>query len=174
MIDAIDNSPNTLTVQEYAGEQTERIAQSLGFFLDSTPADKLRWQPEVEGQAEGGAKTRSIFQLVGECVSVNLFFAAVMRAESPVRPAGGWHEPDFTDVEDAKTQLYASSLVLCQAIRALPDSDLSREFQHPRGLVTGKKLILAPYRNMAYHAGQINFIQTLYGDAEFHFPPTWL
>ena len=25
-----------------------------------------------------------------------------------------------------------------------------------------------PYRNMAYHAGQVNYVQMLYGDTEFH------
>ena len=38
----------------------------------------------------------------------------------------------------------------------------------------GITLIEMPYRNMAYHCGQLNFIQTIYGDKEFHLPPTWL
>ena len=51
--------------------------------------------------------------------------------------------------------------------------DLHRKFQHPRGLFVGSNLIMMCLRNMAYHAGQINLIQMLSGDGEFHVPPKW-
>ena len=37
----------------------------------------------------------------------------------------------------------------------------------------GKNVILMPMRNMGYHIGQLNLIQMLYGDAEFHVPANW-
>ena len=39
--------------------------------------------------------------------------------------------------------------------------------------MAGENVIVMCLRNMAYHAGQTNFIQILYGDTEFHVPPTW-
>ena len=63
---------------------------------------------------------------------------------------------------------------LAVVIRAVADDALETLIQTPRGSAPIKNLMLAAYRNMAYHAGQINFIQTLTGDAEFHAPPTWL
>ena len=37
--------------------------------------------------------------------------------------------------------------------------------------VIGEVLIDIPTRNMAYHGGQINFLQLLLGDKESHIPP---
>ena len=36
---------------------------------------------------------------------------------------------------------------------------------------SGEVLIDMPYRNMTYHGGQINLIQLLLGDKEFHMAP---
>jgi len=55
----------------------------------------------------------------------------------------------------------------------MSEADLSRVFEHPRGQMSGENVIIMCLRNMAYHAGQANFIQILYGDTEFHVPPTW-
>ena len=62
---------------------------------------------------------------------------------------------------------------LAAAIRAMTEADLSRVYAHPRAQISGENLIVMCYRNMAYHVGQINLIQMLYGDAEFHLPPKW-
>jgi len=62
---------------------------------------------------------------------------------------------------------------LAGALRTLTDADLEKTFEHPRGTMLGKNLILMPMRNMGYHIGQLNFIQMLYGDTEFHVPKNW-
>ena len=69
------------------------------------------------------------------------------------------------------SEIYAEELAA--AIRGLTEEDLERTYPHPRGPRLGANLILICYRNMAYHAGQINYIQTLYGDQEFHVPANW-
>lgn len=158
-----------MTVTQYVARQTVRMAEALAHFLQTTPSDRLTWRPA----AEGGVSTRTALEQTGECVQVNRMMAAVLRGEKIAPPPGGWPEIAFADVADAQAQLLASANELASAIEALSEEALEREFQHPRGPMLGSNLILMSYRNMAYHAGQINFIQILSGDAEFHVPPNW-
>jgi hypothetical protein len=115
-----------------------------------------------------------VLEQVEECIIVNGLFAALLRGEEIDREAARNNRCSFVDAADANVQLVASAQEVADAIRALPDVDLAREFPFWRGPVLGENLIEMPYRNMCYHCGQINFIQTLYGDQEFHVPPTWL
>lgn len=157
-----------MTAQDYMAEQIERIGQSMAHFAAVTDPEKLTWQPSVEGSAA----TRSILEQIAECVAVNHYFAALLRGDEP--PAGGMTLPALTDAQEAERHLSASTAVLAAAVRALDDDGLTRTFQTRRGATLGKNLIMLAYRNMAYHTGQINLIQLLAGDAEFHAPPTWL
>jgi hypothetical protein len=158
-----------MTVQEYVARQTERMAESLAHFIGSTKEDRLNWQPP----SEGSEPCRSAYQQIGECVQVNRRLAMLLRGEPMPSGPPQTAEIPFAGPQEAQEQLRASAKEMADAIRALPDDGLAREFPHPRGVMRGENFILTAYRNMAYHAGQINYIQTLYGDAEFHLPPNW-
>jgi hypothetical protein len=158
-----------MTAQEYMAEQTARMGQIIAHYVATTHPDKLNWQPQMEGSAP----TRSVLEQVGECVVVNRHFAALLRGEDVQVPAGGWIGPDFADSQDAQNQVIASATQLAEVIRALDEEALNRAFQLRRGPTTGKNLMIMAYRNMAYHGGQINLIQLLTGDAEWHMPPAW-
>lgn len=153
-----------MTLQDYVAEQTERVATALADFAATTAPDRLSW----ELSAEGGGQTRTILDQISECVGVNFRFAALLRGE-PAPEAS----PALQTVAGAQKQLTASAEALAAAIRGLSDDALETLIQMPRGPLLTRNLMLAPYRNMAYHAGQINFIQMLAGDTEFHAPPTW-
>jgi uncharacterized damage-inducible protein DinB len=158
-----------MNVPEYVANQTERIAEALAHFVATTKEDKLDWQPTQEGSAP----CRSVYQQISECVVVNRIFAKMLRGEIESAPLGERPEITFASPQDAQEQLLASARELAGAIRGLSEADLAREYKHPRGTMRGENFILMAYRNMAYHAGQINFIQTLYGDTEFHVPSNW-
>ena len=158
-----------MTAQEYMAEQTARMGAIIAHYVATTHPDKLQWQPHVEGSAA----TRSTLEQVGECVVVNRYFSALLRGEDVQVPAGGWSGPEFADSHDAQTQIIASAAELAEAIRALDDNALNQIFQLRRGPTSGKNLMIMAYRNMAYHGGQINLIQLLTGDAEWHMPPAW-
>ena len=82
------------------------------------------------------------------------------------------HEPvKITDAGSAQTELRKSAAEVAAAIRALPDDALTRNYQTQMMTLLGEVLIDMPYRNMTYHGGQINFIQLLLGDKEFHMAP---
>ena len=158
-----------MTVQEFMADQIVRIADSLASFLESTDPARVLWQPDPPGNAPA----RSALELAQECVTVNHYFAALLRGEAIEAPAGGFRGTPLADVADARRQLTESSAELAGAIRALDDAALAKTYSHWRGPVSGDKLIIGAYRNMAYHAGQVNLIQILGGDAEFHVPPSW-
>jgi hypothetical protein len=159
-----------MTVQEFQARRIERIAQALAFFVETTREDRLNWEPPVDGAGE----TRGVLEQVEECVIVNGLFTTLLQGGEVDREAARQQRCNFVDVADANAQLIVSAQQFADAIRALTDADLEREYPFWRGPVRGENLIEMPYRNMSYHCGQINFIQTLYGDQEFHIPPTWL
>lgn len=153
-----------MTLQDYVAEQTERVAAALADFAATTAPDRLHWEPT----GEGGGQGRSVLDQIAECVGVNYRFAALLRGEAaPDAP------PAPQTAASAQEQLTASAAQLAAAIRALSDDALEAPLQLPRGPLLTRNLMLAPFRNMAYHAGQINLIQMLAGDSEFHSPPTW-
>lgn len=158
-----------MTAQEFMAEQIERMGESLASFIETTDAAKRPWKPEIAGSAP----TRSALEQAGECIATNRYFAALLRGEQVDMPAGGAKAVVLQDAEEARTLLMESSTELAAAVRAMDDASLDQPYGHWRGPVAGKKLMIGAYRNMAYHAGQINLIQILSGDAEFHAPPTW-
>ncbi|HLJ53760.1 MAG TPA: DinB family protein [Chthonomonadaceae bacterium] len=156
-----------MTVPEYIARQTERVGEALAHFIATTPEDRLVWHPAVEG----GAPTRSILEQAAECVSVNRRIAALLRGAT--EQSGTPPAVKFANGQDAQEQVVISARELAAAIGSMTEADLSRSYEHPRGQMSGENIIIMPLRNMAYHAGQANFIQILYGDTEFHVPPTW-
>lgn len=158
-----------MNVADYVARQTERMAEGLAHFVATTPADRLVWHPTVPG----ASPTRSILEQISECVQVNRYLAALLR-HSEATPYGPDTPPiPFTDGLDAQEQLIGSARELAASISGMSDADLAATYAHPRGPMLGENVILAPLRNMAYHAGQINLIQILSGDPVFHVPPTW-
>lgn len=153
-----------MRVQEFAAQHTRGIAESLAHFVRTTAPDKLNWRIQVSDSLT----TRSVLDQVAECIAVNRTFASILR-NAPQE-----HEqPSLADAEQAITLLLQSADELANAIEVLPDSNLNKEYERRGIRIPAHRFILMGYRNMAYHAGQINFIQTLYGDPEFHVPPNW-
>jgi hypothetical protein len=155
-----------MTAQQFMSEHVERMGQSVAHFVASTEPSRLTWSQA----APDNEPSRTILELVGECVNANRMFAALLRGESPARPP----DLDLTS-ESAQSEIIKSSQELAAAINYMNEEDFEKDLIHPvRGPLKGKILAMGAYRNMAYHSGQINFIQILGGDHEFHMPPTWL
>lgn len=160
-----------MTVCEFQARRIERLAQALAHFIATTQEHKLDWHPE----ATPGITGRSVYEQISECAAVNCYVAALLRGETPQQTSIRSDPPmKFTGSIDAEKRLTESARELADAVRALKPEDLPLPFPHWRGPISGEILIEMPYRNMAYHAGQINYIQTLYGDTEFHLPGTWI
>lgn len=157
-----------MTAGAFAAKHIERMAESLAHFVGSTPEERLTWRPTLDG----AAPTRSIMEQVGECAAVNRLIAAILHGEQ-VSSADRFPAPAFTNGEEARETIIASGAELAAVVREMTDADMTRLYDHPRGKFPGDHLVVNAFRNMAYHAGQANFIQVLYGDGEFHIPATW-
>lgn len=160
------------SLYEFQARKIERMAASLAHFVATTAPDRLDWCPTTHANSQ----TRSVMEIVSECVGVNRYVAALLRGKSPTEIPGRDGAPPITfpDSQDAQEQLVASGWELAEAVRSLDADALARPYPHASGSLTGEIVVEMANRNMAYHAGQVNMIQLLSGDTEFHRPPTWL
>jgi hypothetical protein len=161
-----------LSLFEYQARKIERMAASLAHFITATDPARLDWRPTVDEKSQ----TRSVLAQAGECVAANRYTAALLRGENtpPIPGRDGNPLVTLASSDEAEQQLIASGQELAAAVRALEEGALAHLYPHWRGPVQGEVMIEVAYRNMAYHAGQINMIQLLAGDTEFHVPLTWL
>ena len=154
-----------MTVQEFQAEKIEGAAKLLAFWLGAMPEDKQSWVPTVEG----AAGLRNAREQAAECSAANRFFATLLRGEKaiPFRPFEV--KSEYVSSEEAQADLIASAAECAAAIRGMSEEDLEKEYRL-RWPMTGYQVIEFPYRNMTYHGGQVNLLQLLYGDTEFHIP----
>jgi hypothetical protein len=155
-----------MTVQEFQAERIESMARLVAHFLENTQEDRREWVPQVEG----AAGLRCALDQVSECIHVNRMFAGILRGQEPPAVGPLTAPRPFENPCDAAPLLIESAVDLAAAVRDLRDEDLHHAFMTRRGPMPGHMVIEIPYRNMAYHGGQINMLQLLYGDTEFRYP----
>jgi uncharacterized damage-inducible protein DinB len=101
----------------------------------------------------------------------NLKWATILQARAYVRlPAEELATfSELTTRERALAKLRETTAALVTAILAVTDDQLETEFETPWGPYSLADGCLHAYWNMGYHEGQINYIQTLYGDFAEHY-----
>ncbi len=156
-----------MKVQDFIIEETRRATDALFEAARKIPADKLEWSPEGQG--------RSVLSQCQEC------------AQSPTWPVGlirtrkfNWSQEDYqTMLEerhqwttiDACEEACRKNLAELEAVVAgLRDEELHETVNVPFG--KNHEWRIADIANLHawnchYHTGQINYIQTLYGDKSF-------
>jgi uncharacterized damage-inducible protein DinB len=150
------------TLGQWQARQIVKAAAIMAFFVESTHEDKLRWKPAIDENS----KTRSVLELVGECIYANRRAQHVFLGEPALPPPTEFDV--FESAQDAVTQLKDSAADLADVVAKLNSEVLAREYTTHRGPMPGALVMQFPVRNMTYHMGQINMIQLLYGDAVFH------
>jgi hypothetical protein len=151
-----------LTLIENGLQDLERTAQIV-------PDDKLNWKPLDNG--------RTVLDLLGEAAQTPLLVVHLLQSPETFNPyelfpklmqeRAGWTR------EETFEKLRANTQAALEAIRALPDEELEKPFTLPIGATGNMTLplaawVLMPYRTFVSRFAQINYIQTLYGDFEFH------
>ena len=150
------------TLGEWQARLIQKSALMFATFIRSTREDKLRWQPSIDNES----KTRSVLEQVGECIYANVRFWHILSGQTPPVPPSEWDT--FESADDAANQLVTSANQLASLVRGMDSADLAREYPTHRGPMPGALAMQFPVRNMTYHMGQVNMIQLLYGDTEFH------
>jgi hypothetical protein len=152
-----------MKAQEWQATVIETTAKTLAHALATTQPDRQDWRPSLDETS----KTRSALDQITECIEINRMAAALVQGKQPAARTG---DRTFGSAEEAGSQLLASASELAAAVRGLSDEQFEASLTTHRGPMQAAAFISRVTGNMAYHSGQINFIQTLYGDTEFHVP----
>lgn len=155
-------------LQTAAAAFTREMSGVIAAAIEAMPKDKQTWRPLDEGR-------NALDQLV-EVVSLN--FAVAETLKTKVFPTRGEDaeaklKAEIDTVATAVAALRSSCDAVAVAVENLSDEDLDTTVTLPiRGGAVRKLswMALLPARHMSYHWGQINYIQTLYGDREMHIP----
>lgn len=154
-----------MTVQEQAIRMNEQAGKSLVTAARAMPEDRLTWSVLDEG--------RTVLDLVRECAESPLWFAKMLeRRDGPplARDELGGSETEApATLEGCERALSENTQRLNDVIRSVPDGDMMKLIAmpwNPSDTVPAADVMFMHYWNATYHLGQINFIQTLYGDKQ--------
>jgi len=150
---------------EWHARLIERAAMSLAHFAGSTERERLSWKP----QAEESSCCRSATEQLDECIGVNFGFAAVLSGGTPPERSGEGAATQ-KDPEELERLVQESGARLAAVVRGMTVEDLRKTYDMGWAKLSGSVAIDLALANMHYHIGQINYIQTLYGDSDFHAP----
>ena len=142
------------SIRDVAKQMTMSAAQMLCKDTTYVPSEKLDWSPMDYG--------KSVIAILSEIARSNFEIAAVIADQLPKKV-------ETEDYEELKKLVMQSAEEVCKAVDLLNDEALEGEIQMPwGGMFAASEAILLPTSHMTYHDGQINYIQTLLGDAKFH------
>jgi hypothetical protein len=127
----------------------------------STPDDKLDWKPESTARSAREVFTEAVIMLTNTAGMLN-------ERKMPDTYEATVSAYAAMSINELITQAHTDLEVLSKAILAFPDSDFEQTLELPWGTMSFFDIMTYPYWNMMWHAGQINYIQTLYGDQQMH------
>lgn len=158
-----------MSYQDSAIEMTRQAIDDLFRVTRAMPADKLEWKPLEAG--------RSALEQLQECAQAPSWFAPLLvnkvfpdfdpEQMKKAREASS----QWKTIDECERVCRENSEKLFDVIRDFPDADLPVTIHLPFGGGMDRSLrqvILFHHWNLVYHLGQINYIQTLYGDMEMH------
>lgn len=140
--------------------------------MTSTYVADLGFIPEDKQGAVPMGKARTAVEFTAECAGFNFFVAGLCakgKASSMTPDERKAYMESIDTGAKAIEALNKSALVLTSAIAELSDDDLMQEVTMPWGSVVPLyKAISMSYGHMMYHCGQVNYIQSLFGDDANH------
>ena len=148
-----------MTIKEYIIADAMKSFDNFMVGARKVPAEKLAWKPLDNG--------RSVLDQAQECALCPLWVPGLLEKR-------GFDPSGFEAFEAAKGQLTtldaceaagkANLSTMTDAINAFPDADMDVKIDLPWGNYTLCEIMGFPAWNLKYHFGQVNYIQTLYGD----------
>jgi uncharacterized damage-inducible protein DinB len=147
-----------MTVQEFIATGVEKSTDDLLQAYGRTTAEKRAWEPET---------ARCARNILAECAVMTDGLADIVTAgkmpEFDMDKFYGAVAALDTD-EKAEAALKASTAKLVSVIKAMPDDKLDVMIESPWGTYTTAAWSAHAMTHNSYHEGQVNYIQTLYGD----------
>lgn len=153
--------------QDHVVRQTQKAVADFIRTVEAVPEEKLDWKP-----SESARSIRSQAQEV--CVFPGFPIALIQHGV----PSAMELVQQLMDESQASTEistllehLRSGTADLCAAISAFPDSRLDEEISLNFGAQsqwTMADVLGMHYWNTTYHIGQINYLQTIWGDRTMH------
>lgn len=154
------------TVMEFVAVRTQEASDALARTVKAMPEDKVSWSVNDAGRTALGmvVECGGFCQYVATILSTKQVPARNREVEDKLRQECDTAAKALKLLEDGTAELVA-------AIRAFPEGDLTKTVTLPFGpgmVMPYREVAVMATWNMTYHLGQINFIQTLYGDHDMH------
>ncbi len=158
-----------MSYHEQAIRATQWAVDNLFRSARVVPAERLEWKPLENG--------RSVLNVLQECAQSPQWFSALLlqRSFSGISPeilkAMEIERCAWKTLDECERVCRENSEVLYSVIRAIPEADMQKKVPLPFGggmEPTLAEIMLFHYWHCTYHLGQVNYIQTLYGDYENH------
>jgi len=156
-----------MKLQQLESRRVQALMNLCVSAAQNVPADKIRWKPEGRG--------RSVHEILEHLAGANHGFAALIRGSALPKEAA--NAPDRRSVkktadsyQQALEALRESGQALSEAIASTADEQLGEKRPMPWGETWEMtRLLTSPGAHIAYHWGQICYLQTLWGDQQDRF-----
>ena len=146
------------------------LSSQISLGLNRFVAD-LSALTEEQRRSSPGGMARSPYDMAFELATVNNDLASLMKGH-PQREdeEEGWTKApeDFMELGKAKHALEMETRDFLEALQAVPEADLDKSLDS--GTTSPLRIATMVNRHMHYHDAQLNYLQTLYGDQEVHWP----
>jgi hypothetical protein len=158
-----------VSYQENIIEATDKAIEALFRSARAMPVDKLEWSPLDQG--------RTVLDQLQECAQSPAWFITMLTLHkfpdmTPEDMAKGREaRKQWKTIDECEKVCKENSAKLYEVIRGVPEADFMIMVHLPfgEGLDMPLMAIMAAHHwNLVYHNGQVNYIQTLYGDKEMH------
>jgi hypothetical protein len=151
---------------DYRELSVNGLESAISLFLKD-----LNALPESSFSHNFGGKTRTVADIVYEVNLVNDHIGMVMRNETPFDwPSGGWIKaPDSLQVKvEVIASFEESSQRILEIVKSFSEEQLEATVQDENGTHARHERCQFMALHLWYHSGQLNYIQTLLGDDEWH------
>lgn len=172
MIDA--RAANFPAMTEQTFDPRKDALERISFALQLFSAD-VRSMTDSQLVANCGGKSRCGFDFVFEMVGFYSTFAGLFK-NGPSQidgPQGGWVKApqEFCQRESAMNALTEAAGDFSSAIEQYRGDFVADVFPSPVGPFTPLGMANLAVWHTMYHSGQLNYIQTVQGDVDFHWIP---
>ncbi len=152
-----------------AKQEFERSRDRMMGLLKDTPDDKLNWSPSPTSRTPLALVTHSAMALHNICEMLN---GRPFGATTTAIADKGFRQEEqpFTTREGVTALFEKNAAAVVAYFDALTEAGLNDPITFPFGLGTGTVIhgITAPARHTEAHIAQLEYIQTIYGDQDWH------
>jgi hypothetical protein len=156
-----------MTARDLVIAQTQDALRLCLKTAASMPEDKLSWQPLDQG--------RTALDQLAECLQAAHWFNRLLKEKNgsffgpKFMAAARTERAKYTTLAQVQEEIEPAYEALFETIRGLTDEEAAEVIELAPGWNASLlEVCWFPMRNLYYHFGQINYIQTLYGDSKMH------